>query len=34
VKDKYSKLGEIEKEIEIKSTLRPEIKSDPRATVW
>lgn len=34
VKDKYWKLGEIEKEIEIKSTLRPEILSKPNATVW
>jgi hypothetical protein len=34
VKDKYGKVSEIEKEIEIKSTLRPEILSKPKATVW
>ena len=34
VRDKYGKIGEIEKEIEIKSTLRPEILTNPKAAVW
>ncbi len=34
VKDKYGKISEIEKEIDIKSTLRPEILSNPKAAIW
>lgn len=34
VKDKYAKISEIEKEIDIKSILRPEIFAKPKAIVW
>jgi PKD repeat protein len=34
VKDKYGKMAEIEKEVEIKSILRPEIIASPLATSW
>ena len=34
VKDKYGKVSEVEKEVEIKSTLRPEISVKPKAAVW
>lgn len=34
ITDKWWKITNIEKEIEIKSTLRPEITANPRASVW
>jgi PKD repeat protein len=34
VKDQYGKMGELEKEIEIKSVLRPEITVSPIAMSW
>jgi len=34
VKDSYAKINEVEREIEIKSVLRPEIVVQPKATVW
>jgi hypothetical protein len=34
VRDNYEKVSEIQKEIDIKSTLRPEILSNPKAAPW
>lgn len=34
VRDKYAKISELEKEIEIKSILRPVIKISPKAWIW
>ncbi|MCF7834746.1 PKD domain-containing protein [Candidatus Gracilibacteria bacterium] len=34
VRDKFGKISELEKDIEIKSTLRPEITTSPKAGIW
>jgi len=34
VKDSYGKMSEMERDIEVKSILRPEITATPQATIW